>query len=245
MRLLHRNDDVHTDDERQHDVKTAEHDEHTHRRHPFRNPFARDDTVRQDDTRDDVAVARDRDRDRDRRASRAAARDAAVSRDDAVAERDRTAARRDRIQEEEEVVETRKRLDLAGFLAAAFGAALATIGALALVRTGVDDSWYEPVDQVAGIDHSPLLGAVELGVGALVVLALLFGLRMFAALVALAAGVVAVVVAVEPSRVNPELAIERGWAIALAVVSLAVGLLLVATRDRRRERRVVHRPVTA
>ncbi len=76
-------------------------------------------------------------------------------------------------------------------------------------------------------------------------LALLFGLRMFAALVALATGVVAVVVAVEPSRVNPELAIERGWAIALAVVSLAVGLLLVATRDRRRERRVVHRPVTA
>ncbi len=136
-------------------------------------------------------------------------------------------------------------MDLAGFLAAGYGAALATIGALALVRTGVDDSWYEPVEHVAGIDHSPLLGAVELGVGALVVLALLFGLRMFAALVALAAGVAAVVVAVEPSRVNPELAIERGWAIALAVVSLAVGLLLVATRDRRRERRVVHRPVTA
>jgi hypothetical protein len=56
--------------------------------------------------------------------------------------------------------------------------------------------------------------------------------------------VAAVVVAVEPSRVNPELAIERGWAIALAVVSLALGLLLIATRDRRRERRVVHRPVT-
>ena len=241
MRLLHRNDDVHTDDERQHDVETTEPDEHTHRRHPFRNPFARDDTVRQDDRRDDLAVARDR----DRHARRAAARDdVVVARGDAVAERERAEARRDRIQEEE-VVETRKRLDLAGLLAAGFGAALATIGALALVRTGVDDSWYEPVEQVAGIDHSPLLGAVELGVGALVVLALLFGLRMIAALVALAAGVAAVVVAVEPSRVNPELAIERGWAIALAVVSLAVGLLLVATRDRRRERRVVHRPVTA
>ena len=239
MRLLHRNGDVHTDDERQHDVETTEHDEHTHRRHTFRNPFARDETARHD-TRDDVAL----DRDRDRYASRAAARDAAAARDGAVAERERTEARR-REFHEEEVVETRKRVDLVGFLTAAYGAALAAIGALALVRTGVDDSWYEPVDQVARIDHSPLLGAIELGVGALVLLALAFGLRMFAALVALAAGVAAVVVAVEPSRVNPELAIERGWAVALAVVSLALGLLLIATQDRRRQRRVVHRPVTA
>ncbi len=241
MRLLHRNDDVHTDDERQHDVETTEHDEHTHRRHTFRNPFARDDTARDDTVRRDTAVARDRDRDRHTR--RTAARDAAAARDGAVAERERAEGRRE--VQEEEIVETRKRVDLAGFLMAAYGAALAAIGALALVRTGVDDTWYEPVDQVARIDHSPLLGAIELGVGALVLLALAFGLRMFAALVALAAGVAAVVVAVEPSRVNPELAIERGWSIALAVVSLALGLLLIATRDRRRERRVVHRPVTA
>jgi hypothetical protein len=242
MRLLHRNDDVHTDGERQHDVETTEHDEHTHRRHTFRNPFARDDTARDDTARDGTA-SRDAAVARDRHGSRAAARDAAA-RDGAVADRERADARRREVHEEEEVVETRKRVDLAGFLTAAYGAALAAIGALALVRTGVDDTWYQPVDQVARIDHSPLLGAIELGVGALVLLALAFGLRMFAALVALAAGVAAVVVAVEPSRVNPELAIERGWAIALAVVSLALGLLLIATRDRRRERRVVHRPVT-
>ena len=145
----------------------------------------------------------------------------------------------------EEIVERRKRWDTAGFLTAAFGAALATVGVVTLVRTGVDESWYRPVVEVAGIRHSPLLGAIEVAAGAALVLALLLGLRMVAALLALAGGIAATVVALEPSRVNPELAIERGWAIALAVVSLALGLFLVATRDRRRERRVIHRPVTA
>jgi hypothetical protein len=119
------------------------------------------------------------------------------------------------------------------------------MGTVALVRTGVDESWYEPVTEVAGVRQSPLMGAIELGAGVVLVLALLFGLRMFAALAAIAGGVVATVVAIEPSRVNPELAIQRGWAIALAAASLALGLMLIATRDRRRERRVVRQPVTA
>jgi hypothetical protein len=189
----------------------------------------RDPEVRDPDARDRGAARRDR---RQR---------AAIER-----EIERERARDERSDEvHEEVVERRKRWDTFGFLTAAFGAALAVMGAIALVRTGVDESWYRPVTEVAGVRQSPLMGAIELGAGALLVLALLFGLRMFAALVAIAGGVAATVVAIEPSRVNPELAIQRGWAVALAAVSLALGLLLIATRDRRREHRVMRRPVTA
>ncbi len=224
MRLLHRNDDdVHNRDVRDpdvHDPDVTTRDQ----RAPWRSFFRRT-------PRDERAkVERD---------------EAALERKSAEIERERARDERRRDKTHEEVVERRKRWDTAGFLTAAYGAALAVMGTVALVRTGVDGSWYEPVTEVAGVRQSPLMGAIELGAGVVLVLALLVGLRMFAALAAIAGGVVATVVAIEPSRVNPELAIQRGWAIALAAASLALGLMLIATRDRRRERRVVRQPVTA
>jgi len=149
----------------------------------------------------------------------------------------------------DEVVETERsapvRWDLPALLAAATGIALVVVGVLALVRAGVDGTWYRPTVEVAGISHTPLLGAIEIGVGVLLVLAAMAGARVLAALVALAAGVAALVVAIEPVAVDRELAIETGWAVALAVALLAVGLLILALgRDgERRERRVERRPV--
>lgn len=149
----------------------------------------------------------------------------------------------------DEVVETERsapvRWDLPALLAAATGVALIVVGVLALVRAGVDGTWYRPIVEVAGIRHTPLLGAIEIGVGVLLVLAAMAGARVLAALVALAAGVAALVVAIEPVAVDRELAIETGWAVALAVALLAVGLLILALgRDgERRERRVERRPV--
>lgn len=137
------------------------------------------------------------------------------------------------------------RWDLPALLAAATGVALVVIGVLALVRAGIDGTWYRPVVEVAGISHTPLLGAIEVGIGVLLVLAAMAGARVLAALVALAAGIGAVVVAIEPGAVDRELAIETGWAVALAVGLLAVGLLILALgrHGERRERRVERRPV--
>jgi peptidoglycan/LPS O-acetylase OafA/YrhL len=149
----------------------------------------------------------------------------------------------------DEVVETERsapvRWDLPALLAAATGVALIVIGVLALVRSGIDGTWYQPVVEVAGISHTPLLGAIEIGVGVLLVLAAMAGVRVLAALVALAAGVAAVVVAIEPGAVERELAIETEWAVALAVGLLAVGLLILSLgrEGERRERRVERRPV--
>jgi lysylphosphatidylglycerol synthetase-like protein (DUF2156 family) len=151
-----------------------------------------------------------------------------------------------RDQTETTVETVTQRWDIGSLLAVASGVALIVIGAVALVRTGVDSSWYRPVEQVAGIDHTALLGAIEVGVGALLVLAGLAGARTFAALIALMAGVGAALVAIEPSLVDRELALERGWAVALAVGGIFLALLLVMAKGRNVERRIEHRrPMTA
>ena len=264
MRLLHRDDEAVTEsDARQpktdHRGHAASDDTTTPRRRPaFLRGFSRDETpaeadadarraedtderrrgagllgFRRDDTgrrRDEVAAGDARRRDARPRDERAAA---AVAERDALAERER----------EERVHTHMKRWDTAGFLAAGAAVALAVFGGLALARAGVDDSWYSPVVQVARVDHTAALGAIEIGVAALVLIPLLFGLRMVAALVAIAGGVVAAVAAIDPEQVSADLALERGWAIGLAVTGIALGLLLVATRDR--VKRVERRPARA
>lgn len=171
---------------------------------------------------------------------------------DVVREHDADADRRrdapDDPADRHELVETETdrpaRWGLPALLTAAAGVALAVLGVVALVRTGIDGTWYSPVVEVAGIDHTPLLGAIEVGVGALLVLAALAGARMFAALVAFAGGVAAAVVAIEPETVERELAMDRGWAVVLAVAGIALGLLiLLLGQGARHERRVERRPV--
>lgn len=150
----------------------------------------------------------------------------------------------DEATDREEVVETStSRWDLGSVLATAAGVALIVIGVLALVRTGINSTWYDPVENVAGLSHTPLLGAIEVGVGALLVLAGLAGARMLAAFIALVAGGAALIVAIEPSLADRELAIDRGWATALAIGGLALALVLIMSRERHHERRIERRSV--
>ena len=96
------------------------------------------------------------------------------------------------------------------------GVALAALGILALIRTEINETWYTPVETVARINHTPLLAAIEVGVGALLVILGLLGVRMLTAFVCLAGAAAAAVAAMDPARFETELAIERWWAIALA-----------------------------
>jgi hypothetical protein len=129
------------------------------------------------------------------------------------------------------------------------GVALAALGIVALIRTEINETWYTPVVTVARINHTPLLGAIEVGVGALLVILGLLGVRMLTAFVCLAGAVAAAVAAMDPARFETELAIERWWAIALAAGGAALAILLMLPRpmvtvDRARRgvrrRRVVH-----
>jgi hypothetical protein len=110
------------------------------------------------------------------------------------------------------------------------GVALAALGIVALMRTEVNETWYTPVETVARIDHTPLLAAIEVGVGALLVILGLLGVRLFTAFVCLVGAVAAAVAAMDPARFETELAIERWWAIALAAGGAALAVLLMLPR---------------
>jgi hypothetical protein len=145
----------------------------------------------------------------------------------------------------DEVVEVRSaRWDVGSILATAAGVALIVIGAVALARTGIDRSWYDPVVQVLGNDHTALLGAIEVGVGVLLVLAGLAGARALAGLVAVVAGAAATVAAIEPDAVERELAIEQEWAIAMAVGGFVLALIIIVSREHTQARRLERRRVT-
>jgi hypothetical protein len=187
-----RDDDVRHDDVRDDDVR---HDDD--RDDDVRHDDVRDDDVRHDDVRDDDV------RDDDVRGNHI--RDDDV-RDDAVDERHEYAHR--------EVVQYN--WSPANVLVVLAGAALAALGIVALIRTQINDTWYTPVETVARINHTPLLGALEVGVGALLVILGLLGIRTLTAFMCVAGAVAAAVAAIDPSRFETELAIERWWAIALA-----------------------------
>ena len=71
-------------------------------------------------------------------------------------------------RESEVVVE---QWSVADAIVAVIGAGFAVVGALVLIRTGIDGSWFRPVEEVADVRHTPLLGAIELGGGVLLMLA--------------------------------------------------------------------------
>jgi len=181
------------------------------RRRDVRDDDVRDDDVRDDDVRDDDV------RDDDVHDNRIRDDDA---RDDAIDERPEYVG--------PEVV--RYNWSPANVLVVLAGAALAALGIVALMRTEINETWYTPVATVAGINHTPLLGAIEVGFGALLVILGLLGIRALTAFVCLAGAVAAAVAAIDPSRFETELAIERWWAIALAAGGAALAVLLMLPR---------------
>jgi hypothetical protein len=117
------------------------------------------------------------------------------------------------------------RWNLGSVLVLLAGAALAVLGFVAAARTGLNETWYRPVEEVAGLRHTPLLAAVEAGVGVLLVIAGLAGARGLAAFVGIAGAIAAGVAAIEPELVHEELAMERWWAITLAAAGAVLAVL--------------------
>jgi hypothetical protein len=109
-------------------------------------------------------------------------------------------------------------------LAVAAGAVLAVVGAVALLRTGVDESWFTPQVQVLDADHTALLGVAEIGAGVLLLLAGLSGSRVLVAVLGLALALGATAVAIDSGEVSRELAIESWWAWVLVVAGAVLTL---------------------
>jgi hypothetical protein len=118
---------------------------------------------------------------------------------------------------------------LAPLLAIAAGAALAVVGAVALVRTGIDGTWFRPQTEVLDADHTALLGVLEIGAGLLLLLAGLTGYRVPVAILGLAMALGTTALAIEPEELQRELAIERWWAWTLAAAGVVLTLAALQT----------------
>jgi hypothetical protein len=115
------------------------------------------------------------------------------------------------------------RMSAGAVLAVVVGASLAVVGLIALLRAGVDGTWFRPLVEVLEADHTALLGALEIGAGVLLVLVGLTGSRIPVAVLGLALALGATALAIEPDELQRELAIEPWWAWTLA----AAGAVLV------------------
>jgi hypothetical protein len=181
-----------------------------------------------------------------RRARRTDEPAAATTTDPAVDD-DRTVARRrgmfNRTRDEDVVTERRvyrerphRGYHIGNVLTIAGGAALAIIGIVALIRTGVNSTWDQPVTHVLRIDYSPLVAAIQVGAGVLLVLLGLSG-RIAALFGCVALAVASVVAAIQPGRLETQYALETWWAWAVFAGAAFVALVLLLPFGRRQ---VVH-----
>ena len=128
------------------------------------------------------------------------------------------------------------RWNLGSVLVLLAGAALVVLGAVALARTGIDQTWFGPTKEVAGIRHTPLLAAIEAGVGLLLVIAGLAGAPGLAVFVCISAAMGAGVAALEPGRVATQVATERWWLVVLVVAAAGLAVLSMVPWPRFVER---------
>jgi hypothetical protein len=132
-----------------------------------------------------------------------------------------------------QTTKARHQLTLAPLVSLVAGAALTVIGIVALIRTGVNETWFRPEAEVLGANHTQLLGVVEIGSGVLLLLLGLLGSRVLVAVAGLAGALLATAAAVEPAELARELAIERWWALTLAAAGVVLTLVaLQAPRGR-------------
>jgi hypothetical protein len=123
---------------------------------------------------------------------------------------------------------------LGSAVAAIVGVAYAVVGLIALVRAGVDETWYRPVVQVLDANHTALLGAIEVGGGVLLLLAGASRSRGLAALIGLAMVVAGVVAGTQTGDLARQLAIEDWWAWTVAGAGAVVALTALSSPTHRR-----------
>jgi hypothetical protein len=120
-------------------------------------------------------------------------------------------------------------------LTIAGGAALAVIGIVALLRGNLDSTWDQPVTTVLHIDHTPLLAAIEVGAGAVLMLLGLTGVRALALLGTVGVAIGAAVAAIQPDRLATQYQLETWWAWTVAGVASALALILLLVPSGRRK----------
>lgn len=137
----------------------------------------------------------------------------------------------------EEIEVVRKRsFSFGQLLTMLVGAALVVLGIFALIATGLETPLDQPVEEVLGYGHTPLLGIIEVVAGALLVIfSLRPGGRWIVALVGLALILGGLLVFAELDWTVEELGAERNYAW-IPIVAGAVALVSSLITPRRYQR---------
>jgi hypothetical protein len=151
-------------------------------------------------------------------------------------------ARRDDVYERESKVTDREsRMDPSRIVSMIAGIGMLVLGVIVLLDTGFDGFPDQPVTEVAGLEHTPLLGVIDIGFGVLLLAgaaAWSRALSTFTAALMVAAGLV-VVFATEDLPDEVATTSDYGWVLVIVGAIVMVIDFAVPSVGRRRQR-VVH-----
>jgi hypothetical protein len=118
------------------------------------------------------------------------------------------------------------------FLAALAGAALVVVGLVVLARAGIDDTWRDPVVRIAGMNHTPLMGAIDVGAGVILLLSAMTG-ATFRFVVGVLLAIAGAVLWIEPNSLRDDLAAPWGFGAIAVCVGVVIALLAFIEGNRR------------
>jgi hypothetical protein len=134
---------------------------------------------------------------------------------------------------ERQVVSTSRttRFSPAAIIAGVGGVVLLVLGLVTVAKGGLSDPVTEPVVEVFGLTHTPLLGLIETGVGLLLLLCALWGARASVIFVGTLIAIAGVVVVATPDSFTDALAAETSYGWFLIVLGGVVTLVALAVPD--------------
>ena len=112
------------------------------------------------------------------------------------------------------------------------GIVLLVIGLIAVAKGGLSGSITDPVVDVVGFSHTPLLGLIEAGVGLVLLACAVWGSRASGVFMGTVIAVAGIVVAATPSSFSDTLATEASYGWFLIVLGAIVVLACLAIPDR-------------
>jgi hypothetical protein len=112
------------------------------------------------------------------------------------------------------------------------GIVLLVIGLIAVAKGGLSGPITDPVVDVVGFSHTPLLGLIEAGVGLVLLACALWGGRASGVFMGTVIAVAGIVVAATPSSFADTLAAEASYGWFLVIVGAIVAVSNLALPDR-------------
>jgi uncharacterized membrane protein HdeD (DUF308 family) len=124
------------------------------------------------------------------------------------------------------------RFSPAAIVAGIAGILLLVLGLIAVARGGLSGPITEPVVDVAGFSHTPLLGVIEAATGLVLLLCAMWGSRVSTLFVGVLVLIAGIVVVAAPDAFADSLATESSFGVFLVILGGIVALTSLVVPDR-------------